>query len=119
MASRGEPRCRVCHCTELEPCEPPCGWHESDLCTACAIAPVLSVRCPECFAGAGDRCFDHDKPWYPDEDRRERQARPHAARYRELERVVSEAVATNERARTAALWAASGPMRRGRYARPA
>ncbi len=31
-------RCRVCKCTEEEPCNPPCGWerNEPDLCTTCA-----------------------------------------------------------------------------------
>jgi hypothetical protein len=31
-------RCRVCRCTEIEPCLPPCGWEhgEQDLCTNCA-----------------------------------------------------------------------------------
>jgi hypothetical protein len=31
-------RCRVCKCTELEPCNPPCAWAPSqgDLCTNCA-----------------------------------------------------------------------------------
>jgi hypothetical protein len=32
-------RCRMCGCTEIEACEPPCGWEpgEGDLCTTCAI----------------------------------------------------------------------------------
>ncbi len=31
-------RCRVCGCTETEPCDPPCAWEqgEEDLCTGCA-----------------------------------------------------------------------------------
>lgn len=31
-------RCRVCGCTEIEACDPPCGWEpgEADLCTGCA-----------------------------------------------------------------------------------
>lgn len=33
-------RCRVCRCTDREPCNPPCGWDpedaRGDLCTACA-----------------------------------------------------------------------------------
>jgi hypothetical protein len=31
-------RCRVCRCTEVEPCNPPCAWEpgEPDLCTTCA-----------------------------------------------------------------------------------
>lgn len=28
-------RCRVCGCTEREPCNPPCSWKESDLCSSC------------------------------------------------------------------------------------
>jgi hypothetical protein len=30
-------RCRVCGCTEREPCNPPCSWvrGEPDLCTSC------------------------------------------------------------------------------------
>jgi len=28
--------CRVCSCTERQPCEPPCGWDQVDLCTGCA-----------------------------------------------------------------------------------
>jgi hypothetical protein len=33
-------RCRVCGCTECEPCDPPCAWEEgeADLCTICAAA---------------------------------------------------------------------------------
>lgn len=27
--------CRVCGCTQNDPCEPPCGWAEDDLCSAC------------------------------------------------------------------------------------
>lgn len=30
------PVCRLCGCTEVTPCEPPCGWAEGDLCTSCA-----------------------------------------------------------------------------------
>jgi hypothetical protein len=31
-------RCRMCGCTEIEACDPPCGWEpgEGDLCTTCA-----------------------------------------------------------------------------------
>jgi hypothetical protein len=33
-------RCRVCRCTDREPCFPPCGWagddKRGDLCTTCA-----------------------------------------------------------------------------------
>jgi hypothetical protein len=28
-------RCRVCGCTEREPCNPPCLWVEVDLCSGC------------------------------------------------------------------------------------
>lgn len=31
-------RCRVCGCTEREPCCPPCAWFETDLCSLCAMA---------------------------------------------------------------------------------
>ena len=34
-------RCRVCGCTEREPCNPPCSWaprDEVDLCSNCAEA---------------------------------------------------------------------------------
>jgi hypothetical protein len=33
-------RCRVCGCTEREPCDPPCSREEgeADLCTLCAAA---------------------------------------------------------------------------------
>jgi hypothetical protein len=31
-------RCRVCGCTEIDPCDPPCGWAEEDLCTTCQDA---------------------------------------------------------------------------------
>ena len=30
-------RCRICACTEREPCEPLCSWFEEDLCTSCAL----------------------------------------------------------------------------------
>lgn len=33
----GNVRCRVCGCTEREPCNPPCAWHFPDLCTTCAV----------------------------------------------------------------------------------
>ncbi len=29
-------RCRCCGCTAREPCNPPCGWYEVDLCTGCS-----------------------------------------------------------------------------------
>lgn len=28
-------RCRVCGCTEVEACNPPCSWSEADLCSNC------------------------------------------------------------------------------------
>lgn len=33
----GLTRCRVCGCTEVDACNPPCGWvpGEADLCTGC------------------------------------------------------------------------------------
>lgn len=34
----GYVRCRVCSCTEREPCDPPCSWAEEDLCSLCASA---------------------------------------------------------------------------------
>jgi hypothetical protein len=34
----GYVRCRVCGCTEREPCEPPCAWFDASLCTLCAMA---------------------------------------------------------------------------------
>lgn len=33
------PVCRVCGCSEYDPCEDVCGWAEDDLCTACVAAP--------------------------------------------------------------------------------
>lgn len=38
-------RCRMCGCTETQPCEPPCSWApgRGNLCTAClAVAAVVS-----------------------------------------------------------------------------
>ena len=33
-------RCRVCRCSDREPCNPPCGWdpddNRGDLCTSCS-----------------------------------------------------------------------------------
>ena len=29
--------CRVCRCTEDEPCNPPCAWFDESLCTSCAL----------------------------------------------------------------------------------
>ncbi len=35
----GNVRCRVCGCTDYEPCNPPCAWYKNaDLCTTCAAA---------------------------------------------------------------------------------
>lgn len=35
----GNVKCRVCGCTDREPCNPPCAWYQnSDLCTMCAQA---------------------------------------------------------------------------------
>lgn len=33
-------RCRVCGCTEVDPCFPPCSWVQGqpDLCSTCAVA---------------------------------------------------------------------------------
>ena len=42
----GLTRCRVCGCTELDACNPPCGWepgHE-DLCTTCNAAAKAIVQ---------------------------------------------------------------------------
>jgi hypothetical protein len=37
-------RCRVCSCTEREPCEPSCSWVEADLCSLCAeVAEALTT----------------------------------------------------------------------------
>jgi hypothetical protein len=35
-------RCRVCGCTELDACDPPCAWvlNEEDLCTTCGDISV-------------------------------------------------------------------------------
>jgi hypothetical protein len=34
----GQVKCRVCRCTETNPCNPPCAWArgERDLCTSCS-----------------------------------------------------------------------------------
>lgn len=42
-------RCRVCGCTEREPCNPPCSWIDVDLCSGCADA-VLALA--EWYDGA-------------------------------------------------------------------
>jgi hypothetical protein len=36
-------RCRVCRCSETEPCNPPCSWEEGEasLCTTCAFAAAI------------------------------------------------------------------------------
>lgn len=36
-------RCRVCGCTEIEPCCPPCSWADQDLCTTCDDAAKALV----------------------------------------------------------------------------
>lgn len=38
-------RCRVCGCTDREPCAPPCSWAEgeADLCSTCAAAACVLV----------------------------------------------------------------------------
>jgi hypothetical protein len=40
----GERHCRVCGCTALNACRPPCGWAGEDLCTACADAAGGQAR---------------------------------------------------------------------------
>jgi predicted Fe-S protein YdhL (DUF1289 family) len=37
-------RCRVCGCTEIEPCDPPCSWVEVDLCSGCWDTVAALVR---------------------------------------------------------------------------
>jgi hypothetical protein len=37
----------VCGCTEFEPCEPPCGWAEVNLCTGCLEAAHALARWQE------------------------------------------------------------------------
>ena len=34
-------QCRVCGCSELDPCPGGCFWVEDDLCSSCAIAQVV------------------------------------------------------------------------------
>lgn len=34
-AMRRGPRCRVCGCSEFDPCPEGCGWVEEDLCSSC------------------------------------------------------------------------------------
>ncbi len=39
-------RCRVCGCSEREPCNPPCSWAEAELCSECdeAIDDLVAYR---------------------------------------------------------------------------
>jgi predicted Fe-S protein YdhL (DUF1289 family) len=39
-------RCRVCGCTDREPCVPPCSWVDGDLCSRClaAVEAILEWR---------------------------------------------------------------------------
>ena len=32
---RGLVKCRVCGCTDVRACDPPCSWREDDLCSGC------------------------------------------------------------------------------------
>lgn len=34
-------KCRVCKCSEYEPCNPPCAWAAPELCTTCAAIVSL------------------------------------------------------------------------------
>jgi hypothetical protein len=34
----GQVKCRVCGCTDRNPCNPPCNWVEEDLCSTCLEA---------------------------------------------------------------------------------
>ena len=38
FSAAGFMRCRVCGCTEIEPCEPACSWADGDLCSCCCEA---------------------------------------------------------------------------------
>jgi hypothetical protein len=38
ITREGLVRCCVCHCTEREPCTPPCSWSEPGLCSTCQEA---------------------------------------------------------------------------------
>jgi len=40
----GVRRCRVCGCTDAEPCEEGCEWVEADLCSACAVKGKTVAR---------------------------------------------------------------------------
>lgn len=37
-------RCRVCSCTEREPCAPSCSWVDGDLCSGCAVVVEAVVH---------------------------------------------------------------------------
>jgi hypothetical protein len=39
---RPERRCRICGCTDDDPCPEGCYWVEDDLCSACAMAEELA-----------------------------------------------------------------------------
>ncbi len=36
--TRGPARCRLCGCSDREPCLEGCSWVEGDLCSTCAVA---------------------------------------------------------------------------------
>jgi hypothetical protein len=36
-------RCRMCSCTEREPCNPPCAWMDGDICDSCWFQAVALV----------------------------------------------------------------------------
>ena len=60
MDKDGMVLCRVCGCTEFQPCCPPCAWVETDLCSLCAmVAEALSTwmerRPPAEYRGADAR----------------------------------------------------------------
>jgi len=40
-------KCRVCSCTEIKPCDPPCSWASVDLCSGCAEAIEALIRWTE------------------------------------------------------------------------
>lgn len=37
-------RCRVCGCTEIDACSPPCSWAEDNLCSHCDAAVQAYVQ---------------------------------------------------------------------------
>jgi hypothetical protein len=39
----GLTRCRVCGCTYIEPCNPPCSWVDNDLCSTCHATVDMMV----------------------------------------------------------------------------